>query len=194
MNLTKRNKKSWFTLVEMLIVIVIIWILAAALIPKLQSARWKANDVARKANLNQVATALMSYNIDKWVFPSTWWWLSAIENELIYAGMTSIPRDPDLNKQFGWIWTWTCWPTTTTLWPKWDFMYTPAKKWSILNSSYIIMAWIETEWWANYMRDWTSTHPTLCPTSLDVNDVNKTYRCEPNCTKSWDNLRYIVTY
>ncbi|OQB40971.1 MAG: hypothetical protein BWY04_01128 [candidate division CPR1 bacterium ADurb.Bin160] len=48
----------------MLIVIVIIGILAAAIIPRLNSARSRANDVARKADLNQVANALITYQLD----------------------------------------------------------------------------------------------------------------------------------
>lgn len=54
----------------MLIVIVIIGILAAALIPRLSSARGRANDVARKADLAQVATALVAYQIDHGYFPT----------------------------------------------------------------------------------------------------------------------------
>ena len=41
-------KKKAFTLVEMLIVVVIIGILAAALIPRLTGAQSKARDAARK--------------------------------------------------------------------------------------------------------------------------------------------------
>ena len=55
----------------MLIVIVIIGILAAALIPRLSSARGRANDVARKADLSQIASALVVYQIDKGNFPTT---------------------------------------------------------------------------------------------------------------------------
>lgn len=55
----------------MLIVIVIIGILAASLIPRLSSARGRANDVARKADLSQVAAALVSYQIDNGGFPTT---------------------------------------------------------------------------------------------------------------------------
>jgi general secretion pathway protein G len=67
---SKTNKKG-FTLVEMLIVIVIIGVLAAALIPRLTSARGRANDVARKASLQQIATALVGYQIDNGDFPAT---------------------------------------------------------------------------------------------------------------------------
>jgi len=58
-----RNKKS-FTLIEMLIVVVIIGILAAALIPRLQSVQARARDTKRKADLHQIATALAIYKED----------------------------------------------------------------------------------------------------------------------------------
>ena len=57
-------KKRWFTLVEMLIVIVIIGILAAALLPQIWSARDKANDTAREANVRTLVTALVQYWMD----------------------------------------------------------------------------------------------------------------------------------
>jgi general secretion pathway protein G len=76
-----------FTLVEMLIVIVIIGILAAALIPRLSSARGRANDTARKADLQQVASALVAYQIDHGAFPAAQAdpSLSAISGSLISA-------------------------------------------------------------------------------------------------------------
>lgn len=57
----------------MLIVIVIIGILAWALIPRIGSARDKANDTARKAHLQWVATALISYTVDWHSLPWTGW-------------------------------------------------------------------------------------------------------------------------
>ncbi|MEI7477590.1 MAG: prepilin-type N-terminal cleavage/methylation domain-containing protein [bacterium] len=57
------NKKS-FTLIEMLIVVVIIGILAAALIPRLQSVQARARDTKRKADLHQIGTALAIYKED----------------------------------------------------------------------------------------------------------------------------------
>ena len=55
---------KWFTLIEMLIVIVIIGILAAVLIPKIGWAREKAEDVAVKANVKSYATAVVQYYMD----------------------------------------------------------------------------------------------------------------------------------
>lgn len=58
------SKKS-FTLIEMLIVIVIIGILAAALIPRLQSVQGRARDTKRKADMNQIYNGLSIYQLDK---------------------------------------------------------------------------------------------------------------------------------
>jgi len=55
----------------MLIVIVIIGILASALIPRLSQARERANDTARKAHIQNIATVLIAYQIDKGSYPAT---------------------------------------------------------------------------------------------------------------------------
>lgn len=63
----KFNLKA-FTLVEMLIVIVIIGILIAALLPRMQAAQGRARDVARKTALSQIQSAIVTYQGDygKW--------------------------------------------------------------------------------------------------------------------------------
>ena len=53
----------------MLIVIVIIGILIAALMPRMQSAQWRARDVARKNDLSQIQTAIVTSQQDKWDWP-----------------------------------------------------------------------------------------------------------------------------
>jgi len=63
-----RNKKG-FTLIELLIVITIIGILAVALIPRVSQGPAKARDVKRKADINNIATALELYNSDYGSYP-----------------------------------------------------------------------------------------------------------------------------
>jgi general secretion pathway protein G len=59
-----KNTKRAFTLVEMLIVIVIIGILAAALIPRLTGIQERARDTARQAAVNQLNSAVQLYSVD----------------------------------------------------------------------------------------------------------------------------------
>ena len=50
---------------------VFLWIFAGALIPRIEVARNKANDVARENNVKFLATAMISYGIDNEEYPSS---------------------------------------------------------------------------------------------------------------------------
>lgn len=191
---SKKNKKSWFTLIEMLIVIVIIGILAAALIPRLSSARGRANDVARKADLAQVAAALVSYQIDHGSFPTTAWALTVISWNLISAGMSSIPTDPNSSRFFDWI----------AGWATGQYSYTPITKWGISNNGFVVMAGAETEGWANRVHTGTNissatdfANINLCKTFISHDGAwtatnDGLWTC--NYYKWSDQLRYIYLY
>lgn len=53
----------------MLIVIVIIGILAAALVPRLQSVQWRARDTRRKTDMLTIQKWLEIYRLDAWDYP-----------------------------------------------------------------------------------------------------------------------------
>lgn len=70
-SLKLRLGKAAFTLIELLIVITIIGILAVALVPRISQGPAKARDVARKADVGSIATALEFYFADNSAYPTT---------------------------------------------------------------------------------------------------------------------------
>ncbi len=70
-----KNYKKWFTLIELLIVIVIIGILIVMMLPKFWNAKMMANDLKRKVFVHKIATAIVTEEA-KWidVIPSNWAW------------------------------------------------------------------------------------------------------------------------
>jgi general secretion pathway protein G len=152
--------KKWFTLIEMLIVIVIIGVLAAALIPRLSSARWKANDTARKADLQQIATALIAYQMDQNAYPpipvhlwdntTTQNGSNGMQTLLMRGGLVNVPRDPG-GALMGTGGT-SAWVTIVTrTWSKGNYFYTPVIKNGIMSWGFVLMAVAETEGWANFV-------------------------------------------
>ncbi|HAT03270.1 MAG TPA: hypothetical protein DCS29_00625 [Candidatus Magasanikbacteria bacterium] len=65
------NNKKGFTLIELLVVIAIIGLLSTLAVVALGSARKKANDSKRLADVKQVQTALELYYTDNNSYPTT---------------------------------------------------------------------------------------------------------------------------
>ena len=97
-----KNKK-WFTLVELIIVVVIIGILATIAFLTLWNYTSQARDARRFSDKNNIEKALEIYRAEKWEYPDfdeedgkivfwTWAW------EKVNTSLSTLPRDPLTNK------------------------------------------------------------------------------------------------
>ena len=93
-------RRSGFTLIELLVVIAVIGILAAVILASLNTARAKARDAKRIADLKQVQTALELYRNDNSDYPSyitttEALWITKIKTDLVDKGyLGAVPLDP----------------------------------------------------------------------------------------------------
>jgi len=66
-----RNRKNGFTLIEIMLVIVIIGIIAGIAVPKLTGNLGKATNIAARASLKAIETAIGSYEMDNLRLPDS---------------------------------------------------------------------------------------------------------------------------
>ena len=155
----KKSTIKAFTLVEMLIVIVIIGILIASLMPRMQTAQWRARDVARKNDLSQIQTAIITSQADRGAWPgmkgnwddsngaNSWKPVSSIKDQLLAAWMSEVPSDPNGSNNNFWLWS-TATDTAANLW---QYLYlVSARNW-VSNAWFVLMAKTEVEWSSNWV-------------------------------------------
>ena len=143
------KKLKWFTLVEILIVIVIIGILIGALVPRMQSAQWRARDVARKNDLAQLQAAILVSYQDKGNWPAVGSAyddaidIDQIESEILAAWMNGLPMDPLKWNTFAWLWN--------GQWSGWQYRYMVIDSYGSPKWWFLLMAKTEVEWGSNWV-------------------------------------------
>ena len=212
--LMKKNTIKAFTLVEMLIVIVIIGILIAALMPRMQAAQWRARDVSRKTALSQIQSAIVTAQWDLWRWPgcdsaqsctsgNQWMSVSLIWTELVNAWMNGVPKDP-LGNNVTWLGS-----SGHN-----DYAYLVLQRNWAQNWWFALMAKTEVAWWSNWvvcdsaisgapteMGNWKIDsnkdvkNINLCQTLTKLDSGSWCMANTGDCQYSEDSqLRYLVTY
>ncbi|MCS6982634.1 MAG: prepilin-type N-terminal cleavage/methylation domain-containing protein [Candidatus Absconditabacterales bacterium] len=128
-------KRKGFTMVEMLIVIVIIGLLAAALIPRIVGMQARARDTTRASDVRTIKTAFITHASDFGTFPSgPTNNVSDLSGNLAgYLG-GNIPLDPQKSRSFNGL------ATATS---NGSYGYQIIRKDGVGSGSFVIMAGME---------------------------------------------------
>ena len=167
--------------------IVILWIMSAALLPTLQWSQWAARDAARRADLNQLWSAILSYYNNEGKYP----WassatimipISKIKDELFrVVEMSYLPSDPNTNNSFVF--------NGETI-ENGQYWYIVLNGWK----KYALMANTETVWWSNFVYNWKSNSniEKLC---TSFKEWDRASNINWVCTySSKDQLRYVYVF
>lgn len=183
----KLSRKA-FTLVEMLIVVVIIGILAAALIPRLTGAQARARDSARQSGLSQLATAVDLYLSDNGQAPSGTC-ISDLTTTLVPKYIDSVPKDSQAQRITYGTRTWGC--------TGWSFAYSSLQKNWAAWAWFVVIASTETEGKnSNYVLSATAPETSFIGTwagsaaiSNGQYSFGDTIQVTPHvCTSNWVSL------
>lgn len=142
-----------FTLVEMLLVVVIIWILMWALIPNLIGTRSLAEDVARLSNLRDYDSALQRYRLDNSSYPAWCYWLSTMTELSDY--MKEFPLDPNPTYYI----PYSTWGDSTYI--SGDYLYCSLSHRNIPDAAYVLLARLSSSKKSNISAPLDTTNTTI---------------------------------
>jgi hypothetical protein len=134
----------------------------------------------------------------KWEFPKkddavNWLAVSAIKDDLNYAGLDIVPVDPISSNKNSWLWTATS---------NWEYLYMVSKKNSVPNGWFVLMAktdstnssnWVVCENGEGVIAWWTDLKDIKPCQSIVKWDSCSNYNW--NCTyKDNSQLRYVLIW
>lgn len=168
--------KKAFTLVEMLIVVIIIWILIAALMPKFTWAQANTRDVARKANMSTISAAFIQHFDQEWKYPSWTCMSQEAVKKAVSPFISEIPMDPQKSRVTFWTKSDGC--------KDWHYAYAALKSNGAMSGWAVFIANMENFGkWPNWAINWTNS--TI---SWDVSDLTDK-RCIQWVVKTWGDTK-----
>ena len=93
MNYQSRSRRSAFSLLELLAVVVILGILAAAIVPRIITSTSDARTSVHQHNLGEINAAVERYYIDEGSFPTA---LTDLTPDYLPDGVPDVPTDSTL--------------------------------------------------------------------------------------------------
>jgi prepilin-type N-terminal cleavage/methylation domain-containing protein len=142
----KITKKA-FTLIELMIVVVILWVLMSTVLPKLTWAQARSRDAWRIADIWNIAAALQVYYDDNGQFPTAWSWsclMKTADTDIAgklkwYMQSEKVPTDPQPTAN-----SFLCDGADDSDTAKWWYFYQEVTKNWLDNNAYKLCADMET--------------------------------------------------